>query len=172
MPTTAAPIIPLKEFDREMETTRHLIERVPNDKAQWKPHPKSFALGHLAQLVCWIPGWIADTLRQPFMDITGGGKSGGYSIQQTDALLEMLDNNVRDAHAAVEQVTGAALDEPWSLKMGDTVVFTEIRGEAVRTHLSHLIHHRGQLSVYLRLVDVPLPQIYGPTADDRGFLKS
>lgn len=156
--------IPLAEFDQEMASTRRLLERVPTDRGEWKPHVKSFALGHLAQLVAWMPGWIARTLREPAIDLAGGP---GYSFQPTDVLLAEFDRNVRDAREALQAVTGAALDEPWSLKSGQHVIFTAPRGPTARSHLNHLIHHRGQLTVYLRLVDVPLPQIYGPTADER-----
>lgn len=159
-----APVIPLNEFDQEMASTRRLLERVPSDKAKWKPHEKSFALGHLAQLVSWMPGWIATTLREPQIDLA---KAGGYSFETTDVLVREFDKNVAAARAALSSVQGAALDEPWSLTRGDIVLLTAPRGETVRQHLNHLIHHRGQLTVYLRLVDVPLPKIYGPTADER-----
>ena len=160
----AEPAIPLKEFDVEMATTRKLLERVPGDKGAWKPHQKSFSLGHLAQLVSGIPGWIGPTLREPHIDLA---KSGGYSLQSTDELLKIFDANVQDARAALQSVTGAALDEPWSLKHGDRVLMTMPRGEVVRQHVSHLAHHRGQLTVYLRLIEVPLPSVYGPTADEK-----
>jgi uncharacterized damage-inducible protein DinB len=160
----STPAIPLKEFDQEMASTRKLLERVPTEKGPWKPHEKSSALGHLAQLVSRMPGWIATTLREPHVDLAG---PGGYSFQPTDALLGQFDRNVREAREALASVVGAALDAPWSLKHGEQVLLTAPRGEAVRGHLNHLIHHRGQLTVYLRLVEVPLPQIYGPTADER-----
>jgi len=160
----AAPAIPVKEFDQEMASTRRLLERVPADKGSWKPHEKSFALGHLALLVAWIPGWIAQTLRQPHIDLAA---AGGYTLQPTDAILREFDKNVKDARAALESVTGPALDQLWSLKRGDHVFMSSPRGETVRQHLRHLVHHRGQLTVYLRLVEVPLPSIYGPTADEK-----
>lgn len=161
----SVPAIPAKEFDLEMASTRRLLERVPTDKGTWKPHQKSFPLGHLAQLVAWIPGWITSTLREPHIDL--GAQTGGYSFEPTEKLLAMFDSNVREARGALSQVAGIALDEQWALKHGDRVLFTAPRGEAVRGHLNHLIHHRGQLTVYLRMVDVPLPQIYGPTADEK-----
>jgi uncharacterized damage-inducible protein DinB len=160
----ATPAISLKEFDQEMASTRKLLERVPSEKGAWKPHQKSFAMGHLAQLVAWIPGWIATSLRESHIDLA---KAGGYSLETTETLLKFFDTNVREAREALRAVTGAALDAPWSLRRGEQVLFTAPRGEVVRQHLSHLIHHRGQLTVYLRLVDVPLPQVYGPTADER-----
>lgn len=162
--------IPLGEFDLEMASTRRLLERVPGEKGEWKPHPKSFPLAHLAQLISRMPGWIRDTLNQPFIDLAGGGEGGGYSIERTETLLADFDRNVREARAALESVTGAQLDASWQLRMGEHELMRLSKGDAVRGHLNHLIHHRGQLTVYLRLVDVPLPQVYGPTADDRGFL--
>ena len=158
------PAIPLAEFDLEMATTRKLLERVPDGKGSWKPHEKSFALGHLAQLVAWMPGWIGRSLRDTSIDLAGGS---GYSFEKTETLLRDFDRNVADARRALESVTGAALDVPWSLKRGETVLFTMPRGPVVRSHLNHLIHHRGQLTVYLRLLDVPIPSIYGPTADEQ-----
>jgi uncharacterized damage-inducible protein DinB len=160
----SSSVIPLKEFDQEMASTRKLLERTPSEKGTWKPHQKSFALGHLAQLVSWIPGWITKSLREPHIDLA---QSGGYSFESTEALLRSFDENVREARDALAEVTGPALDEPWSLTRGEQVLFTAPRGEVVRQHLNHLIHHRGQLTVYLRLIDVPLPQVYGPTADER-----
>lgn len=159
--------IPLKEFDAEMTTTRRLLERIPSDKAQWKPHEKSFALGHLTQLVAWMPGWIASTLNEPVMDIKGGGEGGGYSFEKTETLVAMFDENVRKAREALSRVTGEALNETWTLKMGDMTLMALPKGEAVRQHMNHFCHHRGQLTVYARLVDTPVPMIYGPTADER-----
>src|SRR3954469_23702473 len=149
----AIQAIPTPEFDQEMASTRKLLERVPSDKGTWKPHEKSFSLAHLAQLVSGMPGWITRTLREPHLDLA---KATGYSNQTTAVLLEAFDKNVRDARAALESVTDSALDASWSLKMGDRVIMTLPRGIVTRQHLNHLIHHRGQLSVYLRLIDVPL----------------
>ena len=159
------PAIPLAEFDTEMATTRRLLERVPTDRGPWKPHQKSFPLGHLAQLVAWIPGWITRTLHDTSIDLGAGGD--GYSFQPTEAILADFDRNVREARAALQSVTGSDLDVAWSLKRGDMVLMTMPRGVVTRQHLNHLIHHRGQLTVYLRLLEVPLPSIYGPTADER-----
>jgi uncharacterized damage-inducible protein DinB len=154
----------LPEFDLEMKTTRRLIERVPSDKGEWKPHPKSFSLGHLTQLVATMPGWVTRMIRDPDIDL---GKGPGYSYESTETLLEKFDTNVREAREAIASAKDPAFDEPWSLKMHGQVLFTQPRGEAVRSTINHLIHHRGQLTVYLRLVDVPIPSIYGPTADEK-----
>lgn len=154
----------LPEFDQEMAVTRRLLERVPGGRADWKPHPKSFSLGHLAQLVSWMPGWIANTLRETKLDLQG---AAGYSLEKTETLLAGFDQNVRDARAALEAAKDADFEVPWSLTRGDQVLFTQPRAAVVRSHISHLSHHRGQLTVYLRLLDVPIPSIYGPTADER-----
>ena len=154
----------LPEFDQEMATTRRVLERVPSDKATWKPHTKSFALGHLAQLLAWMPGWITTTLRETELNLLGGG---GYSFEKTEALLELFDRNVEEARGALAAATDTDFAVPWSLKRGEQVIFTLPRVVVIRQHINHLVHHRGQMSVYLRLIDVPVPSIYGPTADER-----
>lgn len=157
-----APIA-VKEFDQEMATTRRLLERVPGDKGSWKPHDKSFPVGHLAQLLSWMPEWIAITLREPALDLAG---ATGYSFQPTDVLLAEFDRNVAAARSALKESDRYDMDAEWRLTHGQQTLFSAPRGETVRMHLRHLIHHRGQLSVYLRLLDVPVPQIYGPSADE------
>jgi uncharacterized damage-inducible protein DinB len=154
----------LPEFDQEMATTRRLLERVPSDQGQWKPHPKSFSLAHLAQLVSWMPGWITNTLRETQLDLM---KAGGYSNESTETLLAGFDKNVKEARAAITETKDPDYGVPWSLTRGEQVLLTMPRGSVVRQHINHLVHHRGQLTVYLRLLDVPIPSIYGPTADER-----
>lgn len=154
----------LPEFDQEMAITRRVIERVPGDRGPWKPHPRSFPLGHLAQLVANMPGWLTSMLRQSRLDLAS---YPGYSFETTDTLLRQFDGHVREARAALEAATDAALAEPWSLVHGDQVFFTLPRHTVVRQTINHLVHHRGQLTVYLRLLDVPVPSIYGPSADER-----
>ncbi len=158
----AAALLP--EFDQEMASTRRLLERVPDDKGQWRPHPKSFPLGHLAQLVSWMPGWVANALEEPSLDLAS---AGGYSFETTGTLLKGFDDGVRQSRDALANVSDAEFAKSWSLKHGDRVLFSAPRSVVVRNHISHLIHHRGQLTVYLRLIDVPIPPIYGPTADER-----
>ena len=153
----------LAEFDTEMATTRKLIERVPGDKGEWKPHPKSFPLGHLAQLVAGMPGWIRDMLRSTALDL---GDSKPYTFEKTETLLGMFDQNVREAREALAGISDADFQVMWSLKHGDQVFMSMPRLVVTRQTINHLIHHRGQLSVYLRLLDVPVPSIYGPTADE------
>ena len=154
----------LPELDQEMATTRRLIERVPGDRGEWKPHPKSFSLGHLAQLVATMPGWITRTVRGDDIDLSEGP---GYSYETTETLLAQFDQHVREARQEIERARDEDYAKTWSLKRGGETLFSMPRGAVVRMHISHLVHHRGQLSVYLRLLDIPLPSIYGPTADEK-----
>ena len=154
----------LPEFDQEMATTRRVLERVPSEHGEWKPHAKSFPLAHLAQLVATMPGWLPRIVADTHIDLAAGG---GYTIEKTETLLEQFDQLVEAARAAFQQARDEDFSVPWSLKMGEQVLFTLPRGDVVRQTINHLIHHRGQLTVYLRLLDVPVPSIYGPTADEK-----
>jgi uncharacterized damage-inducible protein DinB len=154
----------LSELDVEMPTTRRLLERVPGDRPEWKPHPKSFSIAHLAQLVARMPGWLTHTMRHPELDL---GSFAGYSNEKTATLLAEFDRNVAEARGVLEKAKDADFDVAWSLKRGGQVLFTLPRLAVMRQNINHFVHHRGQLTVYLRLLDVPLPSIYGPTADER-----
>ena len=153
----------LPEFDQEMATTRKALARVPSDKGTWKPHPKSTALGHLAQLIAGMPGWITNMVTKTELDLAGGP---GYSFESTETLLGRFDKLVAEARAALASAKESDFSVPWSLKMGDRALWTAPRAETIRSTVNHLVHHRGQLTVYLRLIDVPVPSIYGPTADE------
>ena len=153
----------LSELDQEMPTTRRLLERVPSDKGTWKPHPKSFSMAHLAQLVARMPGWLTFTMRDTVLDLS---KAQGYSNESTETLLAEFDRNVAEARTTLTAAKDADYQVSWSLKHGDRVLMTLPRIAVMRQNINHLCHHRGQLTVYLRLVDVPLPSIYGPTADE------
>lgn len=153
----------LPEFDQEMASTRRVIERVPDGDPDWKPHPKSFSVAHLAQLLAMLPEWIGGTLTTDALDLSEGE---GYSNKTTPELLEIFDANVAKSRKALEAATDEDFGKPWSLKMGGETLFTLPRKVVVRQHISHLSHHRGQMTVYLRLLDVPVPSVYGPTADE------
>jgi uncharacterized damage-inducible protein DinB len=160
----------LPEFDREMANTRQLLQVIPGSDASWRPHPKSSTLGELATHIATIPLWAKFVAQQSELDL---GSPANASIARvpfttTPELLERFDGNVRDARAALAGLPEGAMGETWSLRNRDITVFAIPRGAALRSFImSHLIHHRGQLSVYLRLRDVPLPSLYGPTADTR-----
>jgi uncharacterized damage-inducible protein DinB len=153
------------DFEEEMPPTRNVIARVPSDRGEWRPHPKSFPIGHLAQLVSGMPGWLTNIATQPSLDLLA---SPPYSFESTDTLLEGFDRNVREARAALLTLDDAKLDRKWSLMAGDKMILSNPVGSTLRQTLRHLVHHRAQLTVYLRLLDIPVPCTYGPTADDRG----
>lgn len=153
----------LPEFDQEMATTRKVLERLPTDKGKWKPHPKSFPLAHLAQLVASMPGWLTRTVLDTEINLAS---FSGYTYEKTENLLEVFDKNVSEARKALKSAKDADLTVPWSLKHGDHVIFTLPRSAVLRQTINHIVHHRGQLTVYMRLIDVPVPSIYGPTADE------
>src|SRR5690606_27106833 len=138
----------LPEFDQEMAATRRVLERVPDDNPDWKPHPKSFSIAHLAQLIARMPGWIGMTLNTTDLELTAGG---GYTNESTETLLNTFDENVRKSREAIQAATDADYEVPWSLKLKGQALFTLPRVAVIRQHISHLSHHRGQMTVYLRL---------------------
>jgi uncharacterized damage-inducible protein DinB len=160
----------LPEFDHEMASTRRMLELVPAADADWRPHPKSYSLGDLAAHIARLPLWGRFTIEQPELDL-GAPANAALArprFTTTPELLEQFDRNVREARAALAAASDADMGTTWSLKNGGTTIFSMPRTAVLRGFvLSHTIHHRGQLSVYLRLRDVPLPALYGPTADSR-----
>jgi uncharacterized damage-inducible protein DinB len=164
----------LPEFDAEIATTRRVLERVPDDRIEWKPHEKAFPMGHLAQLVAMIPGWTTFVVTRSEFDIAPKeGPTAVYQFQPVSALLALFDKSVADARPLLAGVTDEALQEPWTLKAAGQVVNTMSRYMVLRTlMLNHLVHHRAQLGVYLRLTEQKVPQMYGPTADEKGPARS
>ena len=158
----------LAEFDREHGVTRTLLERLPEDRAPWKPHPKSMSLGDLALHLAQLPVWVSLTLQQPELDMNppGGTPWPKRAWTSRDALLASFDTNVAAARAVLSAASDAELQAPWTLKNGGHTLFTMPKAGVLRTFVfNHSVHHRGQLSVYLRLCDVPVPPMFGPTAD-------
>lgn len=158
----------LPEFDHETATTRTLLERVPDGKASWKPHAKSMSLGELSMHIATIPGWAPMTLKQTEFDTNPpGGQSFTPPVYESTAkLLAAYDEGVKATRAMLSATPDGEMMVAWSLKSGGKTVFSMPRAGVFRSFImNHAIHHRGQLSVYLRLCDVPLPSIYGPTAD-------
>jgi uncharacterized damage-inducible protein DinB len=159
----------LPEFDHEMATTRRLLERVPEAEFAWKPHARSMALGQLAGHIANIPYWCSATLSTTVFDLDALPNATRPQLPASRAaLVEEFDAKVSAARTKLTSTTDAEFMTPWTLKKGGEEVFTLPRISAIRSFvMNHLIHHRGQLSVYLRLKDVPLPSIYGPTADEQ-----
>ena len=158
------------EYEREMVATREVLSRVPDDRAEWKPHAKAFPMAHLAQLVARIPAWVPMVLDRDEMDIApkGGSDSGGYSIEKTATLLAEFDKNAAAGRAALLSATDAAFQKPWMLKKAGQVMLADTRYQMLRSMvLNHQVHHRAQLAMYLRLTDQEVPDMYGPTADNK-----
>jgi uncharacterized damage-inducible protein DinB len=165
--TIAASLLP--EFDHEMYTTRTLLQRVPEEHGEWRPHPRSTTLGGLAMHVANIPSWTVATLRTSSLDLaTPEGESyRPPRFTTTDELLAHFARTSANARAAIAEASDEVMSSDWLLRMGDHVIMTGPRVNTLRSFvMNHLIHHRGQLSVYLRLNNVALPRIYGPTADE------
>ena len=157
----------LPEFDHEMATTRRLLDRVPEERFAWKPHERSMSLGQLAGHLANIPYWCSATLDAAFIDLDTLPPRPGLPTSRA-ALLDEFDKKVAAARARLARTTDPELVAPWTLKKGDQEFFAMPRIAAIRSFvMNHSIHHRGQLSVYLRLNDVPIPPIYGPTADEQ-----
>jgi uncharacterized damage-inducible protein DinB len=155
----------LAELTHEMATTRRLLERAPDTKFGWKPHDKSMTLGRLTGHIAELPGWIATIVDKPGFDFAGGEYKPFAPTSTTD-LLTTFDKHVAVAAEALKPLTDTALMESWRLtKQGQLIMEMPRIGVARTLLLNHIIHHRGQLSVYLRLLNVPLPSIYGPSAD-------
>lgn len=157
----------LPEFDREMSTTRRVLERVPGERLGWKPHEKSMSLGRLATHLAELPRWSRCIIEEPEVNLEPGAYRPAEEASRAE-ILQLFDANVASARAALAPKTDAELMETWTLKNDGERVFTVPKITALRSFLmNHVIHHRGQLSVYLRLLDVPVPPMYGPTADER-----
>ena len=162
----------LPEFDNEMANTRKTLERVPDDKFAWKPHPKSFALGPLANHVATLVGWTTDTIGKDSFDLAPPGGQGYRPPQAASRaeLLSVFDDGVAKARAALAGASDEELLKPWSLLNGGQLLMTMPRAAVIRNFvLNHIIHHRAQLGVYLRLNEIPVPSIYGPSADENPF---
>ena len=159
----------LPEFDIEFANTRKAIERVPDDKLAWKPHPKSFSMGELAIHLAESPGWAMVTIGQDSFDVAPPG-SQPYErpkLGSRKEILELFDKNVATVRAAIAGASDEHLLKPWSLLKGGQAMFTMPRIAILRSFLmNHNIHHRAQLGVYLRLNDIPVPGHYGPSADE------
>lgn len=161
----------LAELDREASRTRRALERVPLDRDDWKPHPKSMPLGRLAGLVASMPSWVTLIIEQDELDLTPAPGRGQYQQPATDKLVEALDKCVIKARESLSKTNdNFLLTTRWRLIAGGKVVSNELRHIVLRDTINHLAHHRGQLTVYLRLNDQTVPSIYGPSADDQRFL--
>jgi uncharacterized damage-inducible protein DinB len=159
----------LGEFDHEMANTRKSLERVPDAKFNWKPHTKSMSMGALATHIASIPHWGKLTLDTPNFDVNppGGPQTRQPELKSKAEVLAFFDKSVPEARAAIANASDQAMMTPWTLLNAGKTIFTMPRVGVLRAMImNHMIHHRAQLGVYLRLNDLPVPSIYGPSADE------
>ena len=162
----------LPEFEMEMANTRKTLERVPDEKFEFKPHPKSGSMGWLAGHLANLPLWAVMTLKEDSLDIAPAGGQP-FKLPETinrKQVLEVFDQNVADAKKGLAAATDEQLMRPWSLLKTGQTIMTMPKIAVLRSFvLNHIIHHRAQMGVYLRLNDIPVPSIYGPSADEGAF---
>lgn len=157
----------LPEFDREMGLTRRALERVPDGQFDWKPHPTSMTLGRLAEHLTEMANWATITMTQDGIEMTTERPPDYVRPATRAAVLAQFDKYLKDARGNLLQKTDAHFNAPWKLKSGGKEVFTMPKAAVMRNFvLNHMIHHRGQLMVYLRMLEVPVPSIYGPSGDE------
>jgi uncharacterized damage-inducible protein DinB len=160
------------DFDEEMKNTRKLLERVPLDDAHrgYQPHAKSMALDRLATHVAELPSWIRMALETEVLEMQPGFKH--RIAASTAELLEIFDKSVAETRAAIDAATDEEMEKTWAFKYAGTTAFSAPRSTVVRSFINHMVHHRAQLGVYLRLNEIPVPGMYGPSADDGWAPKS
>lgn len=161
----------LEELDREVGRSRRALEQVPAGKHDWKPHEKSMIFGYLTDMVATIPNWISMIIKQDELDIAPkGGPQHPRAVMNTSAeYLQALDKSAADARAALQGTNEEFLKTKWRLLAGGQVVMETPRYEMIRDTINHWAHHRGQMTVYLRLMGATVPALYGPSADDKRF---
>ncbi|GAB3836025.1 DinB family protein [Hymenobacter jeollabukensis] len=163
----AAPAQALvKELTAEAQLTRRVLARVPVAQFGWQPHPKSMTLGQLAGHTTDLIGWIKDTLDTTDIDVAAFDGVVPAPLTSSEELLAYFEQRAEAARNGLETASAEDLEQPWTMRSGAQVLLTQPRAEVVRHLISHMIHHRGQLTVYLRLLDVPVPGTYGPSADE------
>ena len=158
----------LKELEQEALTTRKMLSRVPDDKYDWRPHPKSMNIRSLATHIAELPTWITLTLTTDELDFAGSPYTP-VPINNTTDLMAHFEKSLADGRTQLVDENEQYLNKPWTLREGDTIYSVSPKMDVIRMALSQIIHHRAQLGVFLRLLDVPIPGSYGPSADDAGF---
>lgn len=158
----------LKELEQEAQITRKMLARIPDDKLSWKPHEKSMDIKSLATHIAELPSWVVMALCTDELDFAANPYSSA-DIKNTSDLLDLHEKSVADAKAQLEKAKDVDLIPNWILRTGDKIHSVSSRGEVIRMAFSQIIHHRAQLGVYLRLLNIPIPGSYGPSADEMNF---
>ena len=161
----------LAELESEAGKSRRVLEQVPAGKREWKPHERSMALGYLTELTANIFSWVGMAITMDELDIApkDGPKHKPVPLNTSEELVGALDKAVAQARESLQKTTDAYLDTPWRLLAGGHLAFEQPRHQVIRDTFLHSAHHRGQLTVYLRLLGSKVPSVYGPTADDKSF---
>ena len=154
------------ELQAEATATRKCLERIPPELFGWKPHEKSMELGYLTLLVAEIPLWIAYISRDPEIDFA---TFKHIDAKTTQEVLDHFESNMAQAKQALAAMDEGAMDKPFELKANGQTIYTSNKKDQISSSINHLVHHRGQLTVYMRLNDIAVPSIYGPSADDKNF---
>jgi len=157
-----------KELDQESLTTRKMLERIPDDKYDWQPHPKSMTIRQLSTHIAELPTWITMALTTDELDFATAPYNPPV-INNTKELMELFEQSLQNGHTELKEENEKKLGETWVLRNGEEIYSRSTRAEVIRMALSQIIHHRAQLGVYLRLLDVPIPGSYGPSADEMNF---
>ncbi|GAB2563585.1 DinB family protein [Spirosoma aerophilum] len=158
----------VKEMQQEAQTTRKMLERVPNDKYNWQPHPKSMTIRQLATHIAELPSWVSLALTTDCLDFATSPYNP-VTIHNTTELLDLFERSLAEGEEALSQATDDQLAPEWILRNGDQILSQTTKGEMIRMSFSQIVHHRAQLGVDLRLLDIPIPGSYGPSADEPGF---
>ena len=156
----------MKELESEVRATRKCLEAIPESTYAWKPHEKSMNMGYLTLLVADIPRWITYAIERSEVNFATYDQ---FQLSTNAALLKHFDQNIEAAKRALETVTDDELAEPFYLKNAEKLLYTTSKKETVQSSINHWVHHRGQLTVYMRLNNIAVPSIYGPSADEPGF---
>lgn len=156
----------LKEMEHEANTTRKMLSRIPDDKFDYKPHPKSMPISRLSAHIAEIPGWVDMALTTNELDFANPASYNRFEAHSQKELMPYFEKKLEEGKAALKKATDEQLDEKWTLRNGDKILAVNTVGETIRMAYCQIVHHRAQLGVFLRLLDVPIPGSYGPSADE------
>ncbi|MFD2933417.1 DinB family protein [Spirosoma flavum] len=158
----------LKEMQQEAQTTHKMLERVPDDKYDWQPHPKSMTIRQLTTHISELPTWVTMVLTTDELDFANNPYTP-INVNGTAELLDLFERSLANGESSLSQATDEQLEPMWTLRNGDQIYNKSTKGEFIRITFSQIVHHRAQLGVFLRLLNIPIPGSYGPSADELGF---
>ena len=158
----------LEEMEREAQTTEKMLNRIPNDKYQWKPHSKSMTIEQLSIHIAELPAWVSLAIHTDGLDFAAEPYEP-KKVSNTADLLKLFEDSLADGYANLQKADVSTFDNIWTLRNGEQILSKRTKAEVIRMTYCQIVHHRAQLGVYLRLLDIPIPGSYGPSADEPGF---